>query len=585
MKTLVYSMVGAGVLFVAYQVCVKIDDANDAANRSRVKNDLKSISLALHNYHDEYSSFPPAFVVGPDGERWHSWRALILPQLDPTMAAKYHFDEPWNGPRNSKLHNLAPDVFQSDLAQASTSATGYFAVVGKRTLWPAHQALSIRDIMDGTSNTIMLLEDSRTDINWLEPADMLPGDLFRWINAHKETSAVKMVALADGSVRALSGDLDRSLVSGLLTPQMFSSTFDGDDWPSDLVDPPQAQQLTPPKSADQLTRTFVSPVDSAKIEAGQNALWCVSFQMSWNMLKERVNGDVKSASPNKLFDQLNASSLGADLVAEDARFTAQTNGSPGEDRDLLRRLDQKFPQVDLDLEPFSESAGWMLRLFSLVRKHLSFETVFDRFQRPLQFNETVSGVNSFGCDPNSSSGDGNVFVEQLTILDDQGDDDFIVQLSSVGNEQDQIILAKISAESTLAETWGVVEERIANPNPAHHRQVLQQNETLQIPILDFSIRRHFQELEMPIHGFRDPARIAFAVQEIRLRLDETGADFMSAGEVGVIGEFGGESFNPDRIRKLIFDKPFLIALKEPTADYPYFLGWIANTELMEKFTR
>ena len=101
--------------------------------------------------------------------------------------------------------------------------------------------------------------------------------------------------------------------------------------------------------------------------------------------------------------------------------------------------------------------------------------------------------------------------------------------------------------------------------------------------MDFSLTKRFSGLEGPVDGFRDPASIAFAVMEIRLRLDETGADFMSAGEMGVVGEFGEDDYDPQRVRNFIFDQPFFVALKEPQAEAPYFMAWIANGELMESF--
>ena len=45
-------------------------------------NNLKQIAMALHVYENVNHSFPPAFVRGPDGKPWHSWRVLILPYLD-----------------------------------------------------------------------------------------------------------------------------------------------------------------------------------------------------------------------------------------------------------------------------------------------------------------------------------------------------------------------------------------------------------------------------------------------------------------------------------------------------------------------
>src|SRR6185295_15143515 len=57
-------------------------EAREASHRSQCQSNLKQLGQALRNYHDVYGSFPPAFVPGPDGRPWHSWRVLILPYLD-----------------------------------------------------------------------------------------------------------------------------------------------------------------------------------------------------------------------------------------------------------------------------------------------------------------------------------------------------------------------------------------------------------------------------------------------------------------------------------------------------------------------
>ena len=82
-----------------------VQEAREAARQCSCIGHRAGIYLALLNYHDTHGHFPPAYVLGPDGKRWHSWRALILPYLDEDLGRRYRFDEPWNGPNNRKLAN------------------------------------------------------------------------------------------------------------------------------------------------------------------------------------------------------------------------------------------------------------------------------------------------------------------------------------------------------------------------------------------------------------------------------------------------------------------------------------------------
>ncbi|MFN0054259.1 MAG: DUF1559 domain-containing protein, partial [Planctomycetales bacterium] len=59
-----------------------VQQAREAARRTQCKNNLHQIGLALHNYHDAFNSFPPAYIPDASGRPMHSWRVLILPFLD-----------------------------------------------------------------------------------------------------------------------------------------------------------------------------------------------------------------------------------------------------------------------------------------------------------------------------------------------------------------------------------------------------------------------------------------------------------------------------------------------------------------------
>lgn len=129
------------MLTVVLSVVPRVREHRTIAAKEAQRQDLKQLMVAMHSYHDDYEIFPPAFVVGPDGERWHSWRALLLPYVAPEIGAKYRFDEPWNGPNNSQLLRAVPSVYQSNVVETDSVPASYFAVLGKRTLWPAHQSL------------------------------------------------------------------------------------------------------------------------------------------------------------------------------------------------------------------------------------------------------------------------------------------------------------------------------------------------------------------------------------------------------------------------------------------------------------
>jgi hypothetical protein len=193
------------------------------------RSNLLQIVLALHNYHDIYGSLPPNYIADKNGQPMHSWRVLILPYLEQkALYDQYRFDEPWDGPNNSKLADQIGRVYscpedhpnQSSLKSVETS---YVAIVGDHTAWPGEKALSFADFTDGTSNVIFIVEVHHSGIHWMEPRDLHISQMARTINAQHGQGICSahppggaQVALADGTVRfvpeSLPADVLRSRI-------------------------------------------------------------------------------------------------------------------------------------------------------------------------------------------------------------------------------------------------------------------------------------------------------------------------------------------------------------------------------------
>jgi prepilin-type processing-associated H-X9-DG protein len=201
-----------------------VQAAREAARRNACTNDLRQIGIALLNYHDTYRTFPPAYVADADGKPMHSWRVLILPFLEQDLLYKqYDFREPWDGPNNARLAEKMPSVFRCPSDPGDAPITTYLAVVGPQTAWPGADGVRIRAIRDGTSNTLLVVENADAGINWMEPRDLTFDEAARGINpaskpgiSSHHPGGVNAV-FCDSHVQYLSNDVPPDKVQALLT--------------------------------------------------------------------------------------------------------------------------------------------------------------------------------------------------------------------------------------------------------------------------------------------------------------------------------------------------------------------------------
>lgn len=188
--------------------------------QAQSSNNLKQIALAMHNYHSAHKGFPLPASLATDGKPLLSWRVAILPYLgEEDLYKKFHLDEPWDSPNNRPLADKMPSVYRLPITKnTEPGRTNYLLPVGNGAGFTADKPTEIKDITDGTSNTIMIIEvDDDHAVPWTKPDDWQfdPQQPAKGLGQFFDGRF--NAAFFDGSVHSISAAIDPKTLKALFT--------------------------------------------------------------------------------------------------------------------------------------------------------------------------------------------------------------------------------------------------------------------------------------------------------------------------------------------------------------------------------
>jgi prepilin-type processing-associated H-X9-DG protein len=265
-----------------------VQSAREAARRTQCTNNLKQMGVALHNYHGAVDAFPPGYVSavknpGDDypelGPGW-GWGAMLLDRLEQRpLYDSINFTMPITDPVSGTARRSVVSVYlcpssspdgpvslrngeRGPVAISDVAPGQYLASAGQgevedvpgsnNGVFYRNSRVALRDITDGTGQTLMLGERSRNvcDATWVGAIPSLvvctnpawsvrdcatsnvmvlantgPWPDEPWVNVpnHKGAKADDFWSLHPGGCNFLFGDGSVRFIKETVNPQVFSA--------------------------------------------------------------------------------------------------------------------------------------------------------------------------------------------------------------------------------------------------------------------------------------------------------------------------------------------------------------------------
>ncbi len=239
---------------------------------------------------------------------------------------------------------------------------------------------------------------------------------------------------------------------------------------------------------------------------------------------------------------------------------------------VRRELAAKFPKA-----PLPEDLGEVAMAYAYLEVALPYEYQFKKSEEPLSFTNSrgeKTPMQAFGIRKADVDKGEHSFRGQVQLLFRQGKE-FAVDLSKKTKPY-QIVLARMDRKGSLQATLEDLDKRMAGRKP----DILGDAAILLVPNMNWRIDHRFREMEKkpllntPIPG----AYLDFVTQFIQFKMDHKGAWVASGARLPV---FNGHDPGPEVI--FLFDRPFLIVLKRRDVRQPFFVMWVDNAELLQRW--
>lgn len=320
------------------------------------------------------------------------------------------------------------------------------------------------------------------------------------------------------------------------------------------------------KQSSQWKTEGISTALTLEDEIQNDTIWCGTFQLIWNDLKnDLAKQDVIFTPQLKVVENLNKETFTTNDLSDKYYYKKIGTPSISLKEKIEKAIKDKFNETSDILDDFE----WSNRnpkdyfLYVMLKKQFEFEKAFEELENDTFGN--YENVKYFGIKKDSESEE---LRNQVDVLYYNSKDDFAIKLNT--KQEDEVILCKKPQGNTFDEIYSNIEN---NQKKYTGMKSIQEGELLKVPNIKLKEKNEFTEIENKSFGFLngDVYKIEKALQTIEFELDKTGGKIKS--EAGMMVKYES-AIMTDEIRDFSIDDTFAIFLKEDGKNKPYFAAKI-----------
>jgi len=334
--------------------------------------------------------------------------------------------------------------------------------------------------------------------------------------------------------------------------------------------------------SEQLKQTVIVPTLDSPCPPNKNIIWCSSFQLAWNEIRDKVIGaPLKVVGAEEVAARLNTAKQSSSDLDPKSLYVAGGWIKDGIVEKIKKDMAVKFPSHVLpDFSGFDDG----LLAYSYLVACVPFEHPFRQVNEGLVFKDSQGAgidVEAFGLSKIDEGGYRKI-REQVAVLycrrsdapDAHGEmNEYAIDLCRSSRPY-EVVVALVEPKGSLAQTLEYVRLQMQEPKSRGYSDktpALGTNDVLRVPEMVWRIDHRFSELiGKTLANVNIP--IVEALQTTAFRLDRCGAMLKSEAV-----------FAATRSPKhFVFDRPFLVYMQKRGAEQPFFVMWVDNAELLTR---